>query len=98
MVATVAGFVTRFPEFSTTPALQAQAVLADVELRVSATYGDLRDQVVYLELADTLSASTAGRNARTTKDQTGSKQSTYAAKLAELQNAHALGRRTKRRL
>lgn len=95
MAADVATFKTRFSEFATTPDPTIAAVLASVELRVSSTYGAIREEVVLLEAADTLSAGTQGRNARTTKDQTGGSGSTYATKLAELQNTHALTRRTR---
>lgn len=96
MAATVAGFKLLFPEFDVTDPERVAMVLAQVDARTSSTFGARRDEAIYYEAADTLSAGTQGRNARTAKD--GSPiQTTYALKLAELQNEHALFRRMKTR-
>lgn len=96
MAASVAEFKLLFEEFATTDPEKIAKVLEQVEGRTSSTFGEQRDEAIYLQVADTLSAGTGGRNARTAKD--GSPiQSTYAVKLAELQNTHALFRRMKTR-
>lgn len=64
MAVTVAGFLERFPEFSSRKEPQLAATLAAVELRVAPTFGDERDEVVYLTLADTLSTGNQGRGTR----------------------------------
>lgn len=91
-MASVAEFKLLFEEFESTDPEKIAKVLEQVEGRTSSTFGAQRDEAIYLQVADTLSAGTAGRNARTAKDGTPI-QSTYAIKLAELQNTHALFRR-----
>lgn len=93
MAATPVGFLTRFSEFAGTPLAQIEAALADAESRVSETFGSLREQAIYLEAADALASSTAGRNARRVKDVPGSSGTVYFQKLQDLRKAHALKHR-----
>ncbi len=92
MTATVADFKIAFPEFASRDSAQLAATLARVELRVSSSLGDLRDEVVYLQLADTLAAGAQGRPSRKQRDASNA-QTTYATKLQELLEFHALSRR-----
>lgn len=88
MAASVAGLIARFPEFDVDQDDRLAIVLASVELRIGEEWGTLRDEVIYLETADTLSSSTSGRNARKAKDGNGG--SVYATKLQQLREQHAL--------
>lgn len=88
MTVSIATFKVAYPEFTNAgdPLLTAQ--LAQVELVVSDSFGDQRDQVVMLTLADRLSTSPSGRDARMlTEDE---KRSTYSAELERLKRANAV--------
>ena len=89
-MATVDDFVLIFPEFASRDAAQLARVLALVDSRISDTFGDSIDEVIYWEMADSLAAGGKGRQARRGS---GDMQSSYAAKLKELTEAHAVGRR-----
>lgn len=88
-MATVDDFILIFPEFASRDAAQLSKVLALVDARISETFKN-RDEVVYWEMADVLAAGGQGRQARRGQ---GLQQSSYSAKLGELVEAHAIGRR-----
>lgn len=91
MAATVSGFTGAFPDFTGRDATELATRLAAVELRVSADWGDMRDEVVYLELASSLAGTVAGRRGRTVDESNG--RNVYDAKLKELKATFALTRR-----
>lgn len=91
MAVTVDSFKARFPEFKGSR-VELAAALAQIELRVSETFGALRDEVVMLELADTLTGSPDGRRARKV-DPGRAAGSVYRQKLDELRRIHAATRR-----
>lgn len=64
MAVNVASFLVAYPEFLKAGEPMIGAQLALVELEVSDSFGDQRDQAVMLRLADTLALSPFGRNAR----------------------------------
>lgn len=77
------------PEFANAGDALITATLAQVELRVSDSWGDRRDEVVELEAAHALASSPFGRNARlTAKDGT----TTYGETLRRMKYGHAWGR------
>lgn len=94
MAVTVASFKEAFPEFKGTAADDAKlaARLAQVEVRVVSAWGTWRDEVVMLELAESLTGQTSGRRARKVDGGTG--KSTYGEKLDQLKKTFALTRRT----
>ena len=89
--ATVDSFLIAFPEFRATAETQLTELLAMVELRIDTEFGDMREEAVYLELADTLATRAQGRPARNQRG--GESKSVYRGKLNELRQIHALGRR-----
>ena len=91
MSASVDGFLEAFPEFNSGDRARLETGLARVEARVDPDFLPNRTEVVYLELADSLSAGINGRNARKERGKTGNTQ--YRAKLDELQAIYALGNR-----
>jgi hypothetical protein len=90
-MANISEFVDLYPEFTAIQEARLITLLDAVDGRVDPEFGVRRDEVIYLELADTLSVSAAGRSVR--KPREGNKQSNYSAKLQELREIHALGRR-----
>lgn len=97
MAASVDVFKERFPEFKSREPAQLEAALAAAEERTDDQFDTEaeRDEIVYLQMAETLSAGTQGRNARPQRNAVGGKSSTsYSNKLFELQSIHALSRRT----
>lgn len=92
MSATVAGFKSAFSEFAGKADAEIAARLAMVELRVSSDWGTWRDEVVYLELADSLAGTPGGRRARKVDD--GKGRNIYHEKLNQLKETFALTRRT----
>ena len=91
MAVTVDSFKAAHPEFAANPTGQLTVKLAAVEARVSDDWGALRDEVVMLELADTLASAPAGMRARKVDD--GKGRNVYHEKLMQLKAAHALTRR-----
>ncbi len=64
MAVSVASFLVAYPEFQKAGDAMIGAQLALVELEVSDSFAEQRDQAVMLRLADTLALSAWGRNAR----------------------------------
>ena len=64
MAVSVASFLVAYPEFQKAGEPMIAAQLAMVELEVSDSFAEQRDQAVMLRLADTLAMSSWGRNAR----------------------------------
>jgi len=85
---TPSSFVALFPEFQPVheqyPTLVA-STLAQVELRVSDSWEDERDEVVGLECAASIAASPLGRSAQL---QAKDGSTTYSKRLAAMRDAH----------
>ncbi|MCK9603430.1 MAG: hypothetical protein M0R66_03645 [Candidatus Omnitrophica bacterium] len=82
-------FATLHPEFRPTVAVEADyvtAVLAAVEVRVSDSWADEREEIIALEAASTIAQSPLGRAAQLL-DSDG--ESTYSRELARRYAAHA---------
>jgi len=88
MAVTVASFLVRFPEFRKAGDPMLTAVLAEVELQVSDSFGDQRDMALMLRFADTLALSPWGRDAKMVSP-TG-KISTYGARFDRMAEANAV--------
>lgn len=93
MAVTVSTFKVAFPEFSKAGDAMLTAQLAQAELEVSDSFGDRRDLVVMLTLADNLANSPWGRDARmvpVNKVNGAQMQSTYAVRLQALKEVNAV--------
>src|SRR5688572_19568087 len=88
MATSTAGFLAAYPEFSNAGTTLLTAQLAFAEAVVSDSFGDQRDFVVYLTLADRLATSPSGRDARMTTDE--QPRSTYSVELERLKAANAV--------
>ena len=88
MAVTISTFKAAYPSFVNAGDEMLTAQLAQVELIVSDSFGDQRDQVVMLTLADRLSSMPEGRDARLTAE--GGPRSTYAPELERLKAANAV--------
>ena len=86
---TAAEFKARYDEFSTAPDALVTAVIAEQEVMVSNSWGDRRDYVLGLAVADALSRSPKARNARVNLESQSavSVENPYSAKLKELKLA-----------
>lgn len=88
MTVSVASFKLAYPEFSNAGDELLTAQLALAEVVVSDSFGDQRDLVVMLTLADRLATSPSGRDARmVTEDRPAS---TYSVELERLKAANAV--------
>jgi hypothetical protein len=85
---TVAAFVACFPEFSKAGDPMLEAQLAQAELEVSDLFEDQRDHAVMLRLADNLSLSPWGRDARLVGAKATS--SPYGERFQRLAEANAI--------
>ena len=64
MTITAAAFKIRYPEFASAPDDLVVAVIAEKELITSDSWGDRRDSILMLSVADELTRSPKGRNGR----------------------------------
>jgi hypothetical protein len=95
MPLSVSAFSARFPEFSATPTTRIAAEIASAEARVDASIpAKFRDELILFEVADQLSASTSGRNARRAKNAAGDKGSIYSERLRHYRALAVAGVRT----
>jgi len=88
LAVTVASFKAAYPEFAKAGDPMIAAHLAHVELEVSDSFGDQRDQAVMLRLADTLALSSFGRNARLVAPTDGA--TTYGQRFRAMAEANAV--------
>ncbi len=88
MAVSVASFKVAYPEFAKASDGLVAAHLAPVELAVSDSFAEQRDQAVMLRLADTLALSVWGRNARLVAPSDGA--STYGQRFRAMAEANAL--------
>ncbi len=89
MTVTVNSFLAAYPEFANAGTTLLTAQLAFAEAVVSSdSFGDQRDLVVCLTLADRLATSPSGRDARMTTED--SPTSTYSVELERLKAANAV--------
>jgi hypothetical protein len=93
VTATVAGFLVEYPEFEPLHAEDdalVTAVLARAERRIGSAWPEeVRDDIVYLQCADTLSRTPMGRNANLSKQ---GEPTTYSDDLKDRKKAFACGR------
>lgn len=89
MTVSIASFKVAYPEFVNAGDDLLTAQLAQVELVVSDSFGDQRDQVVMLTLADRLATSPSGRDARMMTEEGGA-TSVYSTELERLKRANAV--------
>lgn len=90
MTVSVNSFLVSYPEFANAGTALLTSQLAQVELCVSDSFGDQRDVVVMLTLADRLATSPSGRDARMLAGDEGSQTSVYATELERLKRANAV--------
>ena len=88
MAVTVASFKVAYPEFVKAEDATIEAHLAQTELDVSDSFGDVRDQAVMLHLADALALSPFGRNARMVSPSAST--STYGERFRRMAEANAV--------
>jgi hypothetical protein len=86
MAASTASFLLAYPSFVNAGTTELNAALADAELLTSDSYGALRDTVVYLTMADSLSRSPSGRDAKLADDE----KTVYQHTLDRLKSANAV--------
>jgi hypothetical protein len=89
MAASTASFLLAYPEFANAGTTLLTAALADAELLVSDSFGTQRDSVVYLTMADSLSRSPSGRDAKLEPGGT-TAGTTYQHTLDRLKSANAV--------
>lgn len=88
MAVTVNSFLAAYPEFGNAGTTLLTAQLAFAEAVVSDSFGDQRDLVVMLTLADRLAQSPSGRDARMVTEERPA--STYSVELERLKAANAI--------